>query len=173
MSVYPITSKTISYDHQGGTKSYHLHLIQAANGNCVVINRWGKTGAIGEMKIEMFDSPVKAQRAFDKKETEKTRKGYRQNGPAREATAKDASEIVKAVGNVYFNKMGATAVQHLDPAFDTSGMREVDSPQWDEDGNKLDSSRKVDPAAVRAAQLAAEKEAAEKAYSENDLYGRF
>lgn len=173
MSVYPITSRTITLNHQGGTKSYHLHLIQAASGNCVVINRWGKTGALGEMKIETFDSPIKAQRAFDRKETEKTRKGYRQDTPARETTAKDSSELVKAVGNVYFNKMGAAAVQHLDPGFDTTGMRQLDGPNWDEDGNKLDSARKVDPATIRAAQIAAEKEAAEKAYHANDLYGRF
>ena len=173
MSVYPITSKTVSLDHQGGTKSYHLHLIQNGDGKCVVINRWGKTGAIGEMKFEMFDSPVAAERAFARKETEKTRKGYRQTNATREATANSQTELVKAIGTVYFNKMGASMVKHLDPSFDTTGMREMDGPDWDEDGNKVDSSRKVDPAVIRAAQIAAEKEAAEKAYSANDLYGRF
>lgn len=173
MSVYPITSKIVSLDHQGGTKSYHLHLIQAANGNCVVINRWGKTGSFGEMKVETFDSPVKAQRAFDKKETEKTRKGYRQTSSARETTAKDSSELVKAVGVTFFNKMGVAAVSHLDPGFDTSGMRQLDGPNWDEDGNKLDPTRKVDPAVIREAQLKAQQEAIEQAYQSNDLYGRF
>ncbi len=174
MSVYPITSKTISYNHQGGTKSYHLHLIQAANGNCVVINRWGKTGSVGEMKIATFDSPIKAQRAFDKKETEKGRNGYRQVGPARETSAKDASELVKAVGNVYFNKIGASAVRHLDPDFDTTGMRENDDPRWDEEGRAIDSARRAQiDNELQEEMKRAEAQKVASAYASNDLYGRF
>jgi predicted DNA-binding WGR domain protein len=174
MSVYPIKTRSISLDHQGGTKSYHLHMIEAANGHCVVINRWGKTGAFGEVDIKTFDSPVKANRAFDKKENEKTRKGYSQVGSTRETTAADASELVKAVGMAVFNKMGAAAVKHLDPTFDTTGMREADPPQYDEEtGRKLDTARRANLDELMRQQKAAEEAAVLEAYAANDLYGRF
>jgi predicted DNA-binding WGR domain protein len=174
MLVYPIKSRTISLDHQAGTKSYHLHLIEAANGHCVVINRWGKTGAFGEMKVETYDSPIAARKAIDKKENEKTRKGYRQVGAARETSAEDVSELVKAIGMAPFNKMGATAVEWLDPDFDTSGMREADGPQYDEEtGRKLDTARKANIEEARAEARRREVETAQQAYAENELYGRF
>ena len=174
MSVYPIKTRSISLDHQGGTKSYHLHMIEAANGHCVVINRWGKTGAFGEVKVETFDSPVKANRAFDKKENEKTRKGYSQVGSTRETTAASADELVKAIGMAVFNKMGAAAVKPLDPSFDATGMREADPPQYDEEtGRKLDTARRANLDEMMRQQKAAEEEAVKNAYAANDLYGRF
>nr|AJW30269.1 hypothetical protein pLM21S1_p151 [Sinorhizobium sp. LM21] len=174
MSIYPIKSRTITLDHRGGTKSYHLVLIEAANGNCVVINRWGKTGAFGEMKVETFDSPIKAQKAWDKKEREKTGKGYAQKGGTRERSVAETSELPKIVDAMTFNKMGASAVKHLDPFFDTSGMREADDPQYDEEtGAKLDTARKADLSDAIEAKRIADAEKAARAYDDNDLYGRF
>jgi predicted DNA-binding WGR domain protein len=174
MSVYPIKMRTISLDHRGGTKSYHLMMIEAANGNCVVVNRWGKTGVFGEMKVETFDSPVKAQKAWDKKEREKTGKGYSQTGSTREAIASEQSELSRTIGLSTFNKMGASAVKHLDPSFDTTGMREADPAQYDEEtGAKIDTSRKADLSNLIQEQKQREAENAARAYAENDLYGRF
>lgn len=174
MSIYPIKSRSISLDHRGGTKSYHLMIIEAANGKCVVINRWGKTGSFGEMKVETFDSPVAAQKAFDKKEREKGRNGYSQTGSTRDTEAADASELVKAIGMATFNKMGAAAVKHLDPNFDTTGMREADPPQYDEEtGRKLDTARRANLDEMMRQQKAAEEAAVLEAYAANDLYGRF
>ena len=174
MSIYPIKSRSVSLDHRGGTKSYHLVLIEAANGHCVVVNRWGKTGQFGEMKIEQFDSPVKAQKAWDKKEREKTGKGYSQTGSTRERVANELVELPRVVDAMTFNKMGASNVKWLDPAFDTTGMREADDPQYDEEtGRKLDTARKADLSDLIAEQQRREAEAAAVAYNNNDLYGRF
>lgn len=171
---YPIKSRALSLDHRGGTKSYHLMLIQANNGKCVVINRWGKTGAFGEMKVKTFDSVPAAEKAFSKKEREKTGKGYSQTGASRETTAADGSELPRSIGLAVFNKMGAAAVKHLDPGFDTSGMREADNPQYDEEtGRKIDTARKADLAELMAAQKAAEEETAKQAYADNPIFGRF
>ncbi|WP_168342099.1 WGR domain-containing protein [Rhizobium leguminosarum] len=174
MSVYPIKVHSISLDHRGGTKSYHLMMIRAANGNTVVVYRWGKTGVFGEVKIETYDGPIKAQKGWDKKEREKTNNGYSQTGPAVEKTANDASELMAAIGRNMFAKLGASNVKHLDPSFDTNGMREADDPQYDEEtGKKLDTARRMDLAALLEEQKL--KEAAEiaAAYEVNDLYGRF
>ncbi|QNH71691.1 hypothetical protein V1VFAS_096 [Rhizobium phage V1VFA-S] len=174
MSVYPIKVHSISLDHRGGTKSYHLMMIQAANGNSVVVYRWGKTGVFGETKIETYDSPVKAQKGWDKKEREKTNNGYSQTGPVVEKTANDASELMAAIGRNMFAKLGASNVKHLDPSFDTSGMREADDPQYDEEtGRKLDTARKMDLAALLEEQKRKEEAEIAANYEVNELYGRF
>lgn len=174
MSVYPIKVHTISLDHRGGTKSYHLHMIQAANGNCVFIKRWGKTGVFGECKIETFDSPIKAQKAWDSKERAELNKGYSQTGPVVEKVARDQSELVAAIGRNTFNKLGPAAVKHLDPSFDTTGMREAEDPQYDEEtGRKIDTSRKMDLAELMAEQKRQEEAERQRTYESNDLYGRF
>jgi predicted DNA-binding WGR domain protein len=174
MSVYPIKVHSISLDHRGGTKSYHLMMIEAANGNSVVVYRWGKTGVFGEIKIETFDSPIKARKGWEKKEREKTSNGYSQTGPAVEKVAADASELMAAIGRNMFAKLGASNVKHLDPSFDTSGMREADDPQYDEEtGKKLDTARKMDLAALLEEQKRKEEAEIARAYEVNDLYGRF
>lgn len=174
MSVYPIKTRSISMDHRGGTKSYHLMIVEAANGHSVFISRWGKTGAFGEVKVETFDSPKKAQQAWDRKEREKVKNGYGQTAPARESRADKQDELIKAIGLTIFNKMGAKAVLHLDPTFDTTGMREADPPQYDEEtGRKLDTARKADLEEAMKQQRLMEAAAAEEAYRNNPIYGRF
>jgi predicted DNA-binding WGR domain protein len=171
---YPIKTRSISLDHRGGTKSYHLMIIEAANGNAVFISRWGKTGQFGEMKVEEYDSPAKAMKAWEKKEREKTRNGYGQAGPAREGRADTSDEFPKAVSLSIFNKMGASAVKHLDPGFDTAGMREADPAQYDEEtGRKIDTARKADISEALAAEKAASEKAAAEAYADNPIFGRF
>lgn len=66
----------ISLDHEGGTKQYHLCEIHRTDGShSVGVQRWGKTGAWGEMHfVEGAAADVKV--ANNKKLREKERRGY-------------------------------------------------------------------------------------------------
>lgn len=173
--VYPINVRSISLDHQGGTKSYHLYLIQNADGKAVVINRWGKTGQLGELKAETYDNVPNAERAFEKKESEKSRKGYRHVGVPKNASAANPGELARQIGIPIFNKMGAKAVNHLDPGYDTSKMRDAEPNRLNEDGRLTgdDAPRKADLSEDLAEMRKQEAAESAAAYADNDLYGRF
>lgn len=172
MSTYPIKVHSQTFDHRGGTKSYHLMLIETADGRSVFINRWGKKGQFGELQVKEFDDKIKAWKEYERKERDKTKNGYAPEGPARDADAATSGNLVKAIGLAVFNKMGAKAVRFIDPDFDTTGMREAEPNRLDEDGRLTgdDKPRKADIANQLKADR--EKEMAE-AYANNPLFGAF
>lgn len=172
MSAYPMIVRSVSMDHRGGTKSYHLMLAAAANGNAIFVSRWGKKGAIGEMKVETFTSLAAAEKAWDKKERAKASNGYSQAGRLREEVAQNVAELRSKMGLPVWTKVGKN-VSHLDPTIDVSGMRETDDPGYDEDGRKLDNSRKADLSAQIEAQKAAERAESEKILAAHPNFGRF
>ncbi|MGV1754804.1 WGR domain-containing protein [Agrobacterium sp. CG674] len=172
---YPIKVYSQSYDHANGTKSYHLMMIEASNGHCVFINRWGKKGTFGEMQVQTFATPKAAWKAYEKKETAKTRSGYAPLGSQRTNEATDAKTLGAAIGMVVLNKMGASNIKHLDPDYNTAGMREVDPPRTDEETGKLvgDTSRKADIAAQLEAEREERRKEAAMAYDDNEEFGIF
>jgi predicted DNA-binding WGR domain protein len=180
MNHYPITVESQSFNHKGGTKSYHLMLIKTNDGRAVVINRWGKTGAFGEMEVKEFTSIPEALKRWQAKERDKTRNGYGPIGPTKSVVAAAPAELTKAIGLATFNKMGAKAVKHLDDGWDTAGMRELDEAKSHDGEFKHvnDTTRKarIDPAELEAERLrmaAAERARQEAAYQENSNFGRF
>lgn len=174
---YPITVTQQSFDHVGGTKSYHFTLIEAANGHSVVVFRYGKKGVFGQIVVQTFETAKAAWKAYEKKEAEKSgsRGGYRPIGVQVTREIADSSEFASKVGLALFNKIGGKAVNHLDPGFDTSKMRqEVDPVTLDENGTKTgDTSRKADISDLLAQQKAEEERRAATAYEDNENFGIF
>lgn len=172
---YPIKVTQQSYDHKGGTKSYHYTLIEAANGKSVVIFRFGKKGQFGQLNVHEFDTPKAAWKVYEKKEEEKQKGGYYPIGTQTVKVANSSSEIVPAVGMALFNKMGARAVNHIDPGFDTSKMRkEADPANLDEEGRRVgDTSRKADIRDLMEQQKREEAAEAARAYDDNEEFGIF
>jgi len=172
VSTYPIKVHSQSFDHRGGTKSYHLMLIETADNRAVFINRWGKKGQFGELQVKEFADVGAAWKEYERKERDKTRNGYAPEGPPRDTVANVSSELAKTIGLAVFNKMGAKAVKHLDPSFDTTGMREAEPNRLDEDG-RLTGADKPRTADV-SEQLKADRERELKeAYENNPLFGAF
>lgn len=173
--VYPIAVRSMSMDHQSGTKQYHLMLIQNAGGKCVVINRWGKTGAFGEIKADCYGTVQQAEREFEKKERAKTRNGYSPTGPSKSVEAPNAGELSRTIGIAAFNKMGANAVSHLDPGYDTSKMRDADPNRLDENGRLTgeDKPRAADLSAELEEMKRKDAEEAATAYANHENFGRF
>lgn len=174
MSAYPMQVRSVSMDHTGGTKSYHLLLVTTADGRSLFVSRWGKTGAFGEMKPETFPTSAGGEKAWDKKERQKASGGYRQHGAVRVEAVNDAGDLRRAIGIGVWGKVGAAALKHLDPSLDTSGMREADPVRVNEDGTfNANTSRNAD----LSAQIAAEKEAqrieSENVLRANPLFGKF
>lgn len=171
---YPIKVTQQSFDHRGGTKSYHFTLIEAANGKSVVVFRYGKKGQFGQVITEIYETAKAAWKAYEKKEGEKIKNGYQPIGSQTTKVANNSSVFASTVGLALFNKMGGKAVNHLDIGFDTSKMRqEVDPATLDENGRKVgDTSRKADVRELLEQQRE-EAERAARAYDDNEEYGIF
>src|SRR6185312_14676913 len=75
MSMFKI--RTLLRKHTGGTKEYHLVSIVRKDGRSLVINRWGKTGAWGQMNVSRHGTDYAAQRALQEKQCDKERRDYK------------------------------------------------------------------------------------------------
>lgn len=171
---YPKTVSKMSLNHRGGTKSYHLTLVEPISGDgpSAVIRRWGKTGAFGEVKVELFPTKARATAKAESLIKEKQRKGYESVGDTETAVA-DLDELMKAVGRPTWAKLTAPEIKHIDSAADVSGVRERDEPSYDEDGKWMGKPepRKV---IITEEMIEADKRARmEELRARNPNYGRF
>lgn len=173
---YPITVTQQSLDHRAGTKSYHFTLISNADGKSVLVFRYGKKGQFGQIIVNTYETVEKAEKAWASKEREKSGStgGYTPISGRIVKTAVVSSDLVKTVGLSLFNKMGASAVRHIDPTFNTDGMRDVDPPTVGEDGRSTgDTSRKVNMTELKEQQRVEEEARAAQTYAENADFGIF
>ncbi|MFA9261814.1 MAG: WGR domain-containing protein [Undibacterium sp.] len=175
----------ITLDHKGGTKSYNLIVVDSNDSSrSILIKRWGKTGALGQMSSHFGSSLDMNQVASDTVD-EKTRRGY---GIARsdQFQADDSADLARHVGRTVWPKIGADAINYLDPGIDTTGWREPDAPTMPEDSKMGDKSvpreaRKFVPSAEDEARAQAEQELKlaqemtemNKLYSDNPEFARF
>lgn len=178
MSAYPMTVHTESLDHSGGSKSFHLMQIDANDGRSVFVSRWGKTGAFGQFKVERFENRPEARRAWDKKRNEKRGGGYRP-GATNMVVAENEADLRRILGVGYLSTFGPDNLRHLDPHFNVTGVRGA-KVDYDENGEKVDTAKRVDPRLLREA---AERERQEKeaqaaaqraaTYNDDPLFGLF
>lgn len=136
---YPMLIEKVWLDHRGGTKSYQIMRVTAADGKSLLIWRWGKTGKEGQVQVFTLDDEQSACDAFKNKVKDRERSGYseRTNGTAPafiSTTAQDGSQLRLAIGVSTFYKLGTEAILHVDPDAKTDGVREPDlEPEWEPD----------------------------------------
>jgi predicted DNA-binding WGR domain protein len=131
-----IQVRKVSLRHRGGTKEYHLLcVVNDSIGHGIVVNRWGKTGAWGQMKTERDDGK-KSFNSFLAKLQEKEARGY--SIYKDEANSYDTNEAAKsAIGMAYWPQLGAANILHVMPGIDTSGVREAEPVTWKEENGKF------------------------------------
>lgn len=175
MSEYPIRIEDTHYKHSGGTKFYNISVIHNAEGKSVVVYRFGRVSQFGQIQVFEFGDLASARKAADKKERSKTgSSGYRQDGPTSETVVSSSKTLPAQMGVGLFNKIGKSAINHLDPGFDTSKMREIDPPTLNEDGTRaLDVRRKVDLSKEIEEMRQKERLEVERAYDDNPQFGMF
>ncbi|SCW95729.1 WGR domain-containing protein [Ancylobacter rudongensis] len=183
MSTYPIAVDSVALEHKGGTKAYYVTRISTNDGRHLLVNRWGKVGVFGEVQVFKFTDRKTVEKEFEKKIRAKRTGGYelKANGSglpnhgAATFVASDAQELVKKLTVPLFDKLGKDAISFLDPAIDTSRMREAEPPQLDEEGRKINrnTARKADLSDAIAAEKEAERKQVEQTYASNPLFGRF
>lgn len=176
---YPILITKYDMPHKGGTKAYSLIFASNADEQAILIYRWGKIGALGQMLVEKHDTLASARQAYDKELRQRERKGYEIGRPI-SATATNQAELAAAIGRAVIAKIGADALRFLDADADTTGMREPDKVTVDEDGNFLGKAapRKVEVDLKEVERLKAQKAADEKAaldaaFANNPRFGMF
>ncbi len=182
MSAYPVRVESISLDHRGGTKSYHATKVTAQGGNSLVILRFGKTGAFGQVKVDMHDLASRADKAFEKKIDEKMKKGYAVD-PKHDPKPQDASdfeELRRLIGRATIGKLGPNHLSHIDPSLDTTGVREAELPRYDENGHldketQAEKARRLEEEKRKAREELKRREEEEfkTAYADNPNFGAF
>lgn len=174
-------SVTTKAKHKGGTKFYEVtRLFNDYTHSSLVIFRWGKVGAIGEIKVERYTTSVEGDRAFDKKVKEKTNGGYRFEAHVQEIVTSQ-EQLIRAIGRMIWPKLGKSNLAFLSSEIDVTGMREDDVALRDEDGNQVVSNaqeeRRREAAKILDASLAETKLTEAKALQDElqniPNFGRF
>ena len=74
--------RAIHYEHKGGTKDYDILFIKSPlsevkeEGAYVIVRRWGKVGAVGQIKVETYDNKWRAEKMYDDYRAARTSKDY-------------------------------------------------------------------------------------------------
>lgn len=126
-----ISIRKVSLRHRSGTKEYHLLLIQNGHtGTGVLVNRWGKAGAWGQMKTEK-GSTNDCAKNYSAKLHEKESRGYNIYSDKHENFS-DAESAKGFIGVTYWPQIGPDNLLHVFPGIDVSGVREVKPANWKE-----------------------------------------
>lgn len=102
-----VVKRSLRYSRSATSgKDYHLTLVASEN-KALLIRRYGKMGAFGQMQVEAYHD-VKAARAdFDTLGTAKERKGYRNlHDDQLLGPFTDMKEILPAIGLTVWPKIG-------------------------------------------------------------------
>lgn len=123
----------LNYTGAGSNKDYRTVLIQNNKTNrAIIIFRWGKAGAWGQMKVERFDRVSEAVAAVRTKISEKQNKGYRHVGIGTTVNNLDSEDQFKHVlGPQYWAQIGADNLKFICPEVDATGSRERPNPDWE------------------------------------------
>ncbi|MBX4911388.1 WGR domain-containing protein [Rhizobium bangladeshense] len=178
---YPIDFAQIALVYSDGNRSnkfYNATLLVAPTGMAILIRRWGKAGAPGEMKIERFAIQKKAETEFEKLVQSKIGKGYETKSNDIKQIA-DESSLRVTLGPAVWPRIPGPDLQHILPSMDVTGRpKELNAPRFSEEGKYLGepAPRVYSQAEIRAAreaEKAAEQAEAVKTYSSNPHFGRF
>ncbi|NKX37665.1 WGR domain-containing protein [Rhodobacteraceae bacterium R_SAG4] len=155
--------------HQGGTKEYSLYLIEnTSTGKSLLVKRWGKLGADGQIKIEQTTGKADALNTALK---ERMGKGYdmRSQGLKTFQTVKDALQVLpRSHQRSFFNNQ----LHHLDPDNFSLSERGSFDPMADE-RDKLRAQMEAQAAQEKEAQAKAAAEAERAELENNPLFGMF
>lgn len=133
--MFPMQIHKLSLRHRGGTKDYHLVSIISEAGNGLLINRWGKAGSWGSLKIEQFGSKAATDRAFEHLFESKEGRGYTEQLARNRQTAHNEGELSKYLGPQYMAQIGAANLLHINDKADTSGIREPEEVSFNKRPN--------------------------------------
>lgn len=149
MSIYPMRVTKEDADHRGGTKAYHLLKIETADGRMLMVNRFGKVGAWGQMQVEQFETVAEGQAAYRKKRDQKFGGEYTVKKTIYSQDAVDLPDLINKVG-AYWPNLGKNNVEWLVPGADTKDIREPTSKRiFDEHGREILNPRLVaDPVEI-------------------------
>jgi predicted DNA-binding WGR domain protein len=161
-------------EHQGGTKEYHLYVFRARKtGKALLVKRWGKIGADGQVKVERIG---REDDAFDKALKERAAKGYDMR---RQTLPSSASGVVESVNAAllilpistrrsFFN----SDLAHLDPdTYDATARGTYDPMASDRD--KLRAEMEAKAREEAEAERRAEELAEAEHMKSNPFYGMF
>jgi predicted DNA-binding WGR domain protein len=178
MSKYLLSRRTMR--HRQGSKEYHFLAIENVEKDvALVVLRWGKTGAWGQMQVHVGNRD-KIQDLFLKKTREKEKGGYTQI--ANNSTEVSRVEEVKKLATLpYWSKLGADNIKKVMPEADTKGVTdpvELTDDDFEEgpDG-KIRKKHKIkehpDFVETEATRAARELREAQELQAKDPLWGMF
>ena len=185
---YPGKLQRWSFDHKGGTKSYHITQVLMANGNSAVFYRYGKKDAPGQASVDLFVGEDDAiadfspNKAVDKKIRDKEAGGYQQVAFKHhdfESMAK-LKALIGPIALPVFIRACGHAFAHLDSEYEQAAPTTVSDPYVNEKANEASAKRHRDAQArTDMARMIAEQKAEDEAKqlaemrARNSNWGKF
>lgn len=126
MTTFPMRVTKQTLDHQGGTKSYHFVFIRNNDGYGLLIKRWGKKGAFGQM--EVLEGPL-AEDIWRRTLKDKQKRGYSIE-TERLIDVNDLGQLKTALTPRVYTSIGAGALTNLIPGVDTTGVKDPEKIEW-------------------------------------------
>lgn len=130
MSSYNVTRRTLR--HRQGSKEYHFLAIDNVNsGESLLVLRWGKTNAWGQMQVHVGTKAAMLH-LLNTKTREKEKGGYNQINNNTSA-ADDVTAVKKLATVAYWSKLGADNIKKVMPEADTTGVVDPTEVEFEED----------------------------------------
>jgi predicted DNA-binding WGR domain protein len=175
--MFPITIDKLSLRHRSGTKEYHLVLVSNAKGHGLLIKRWGKAGAWGQLQMALYKSATATQAAFDKMRATKESRGYSIEVGHQHTESTDLAGFQKNLGAQYMPEI-ATHMAYITGDGETdedyvllTGLEDDDLPKT-ADMVKVAQEREAKKRAERE-EAKRQKEKEEADLKANPLWGMF
>lgn len=139
MSTYPIKIVKKSLDHQGGTKSYHIVEVITADGRLMLVKRWGKKGSFGSIDVITGGATTSlgggATTSLGVRILrDKQKRGY-DEVDHKELKANDLEEFKRLMTPRLYTSLGANNIAYLIPDAETTGIKEPEKIEWEEDAD--------------------------------------
>lgn len=126
---FPVTVEKTRLEHNAGTKAYFIVVITTSSGRSLVINRWGKVGTWGQMKVERFEKILDAKKTAALKHGQKIGNGYILE-KTEKRTAENEDDLKRVLGS-YWPYMGRDNLLWLELDVDVSEVRDPVSTEWE------------------------------------------
>lgn len=143
---YPISYSYIPLfsEKRGTEKRFYFYVLNADNGKSTVITRWGFKGSFGDISVAHFETIKEALDFVENKLDEKYSEGFHNSSGSSEATCENETELRQKLGRALLPNLSAPDVTHVDPDFDTRGMKkERPMPRLAEDGRLNEETKRA------------------------------
>lgn len=155
---------------KGFTKDYTFYAVVNKDGDGILIRKWGRTGAEGQIKVTKHADEEHLQHTLMQEQKQRGARDYYLDQSKETDNILSATELKMFLGRMVWPRTGADNLKHLDPDFDTTGIkdpREKVAVKHPDGSVTYEYLPKLDTKALKKREEVAEQLAREKRREDN------